>query len=336
MVKIIADSTCDLSKELIEQYDIDLIPLYIHLGEEEYQDGVNVTPEDIYQWSEENKSTPKTAASSIEDVINVLNPYVEAGQEVVFFTISSEMSTEYNVVNMAIDELECEDLVTVIDSRNLSTGIGLLVLEAAEMAQQGKTAKEIESVMEALKPYVRSSFVVDTLKYLHRGGRCSATSALVGGIFKVKPKIVVKDGKMDAGKKYRGSLEHVLSEYTKEMEKQLLSARDNHVFITHSGCDESIVAEIKGYLEGLSRFKQIHVTRAGGVISSHCGPGTLGVLFIEKEKQYGPYDSKFDKNRNGIMEAEEKAAENSYIQRLAEIDKGPDDYDEEDDSGEDF
>ncbi len=336
MVKIIADSTCDLSKELIEQYDIEILPLYIRLGEQEYRDGVNITTQDIFQWCEKNEATPQTSAPSIADVIEVLKPYAEEEQEVVFFTISSQMSTTNNVVRMAVEELECEDYTYVVDSENLSTGIGLLVVEAAKMAKEGKSAKEIASVMEALKPYVRASFVVDTLKYLHRGGRCSATSALVGGIFKVKPKIFVKSGKMEAGKKYRGVMDKVLVEYAKEMEPQLLTARTDAVFITHADCDQDLVNSLKSYLEHLDRFENVYVTEAGGVISSHCGPGTQGILFIEQEKNYGPYDSKFDINHNGIMEAEEKEAENAYIRRLAEIDREADDYEEEEDSREDF
>ena len=210
MVKIITDSTSDLSDALLKKYDIDMMPLYIHMGDREYKDRVDITPEQIYEWSDANNSTPKTAAPSIEDVIKVLEPYVQEEREIVFFTISSDMSTTVNVVQMAVEELDYEEHTYVIDSMNLSTGIGLLVIEAAVMAQEGKSAREIVSTIEALRPYVRASFVVDTLKFLHRGGRCSATSALVGGLLKLKPCIYVKDGKMDAGKKYRGNIDKVI------------------------------------------------------------------------------------------------------------------------------
>ncbi|MFR4319609.1 MAG: DegV family protein, partial [Eubacterium sp.] len=169
-------------------------------------------------------------------------------------------------------------------------GIGHLVVEAAIMARKGMKPKEIVSSIEALKPYVRASFVVDTLTYLHRGGRCSATSALVGGILKIKPRIVVKGGKMDADKKYRGNLDKVIMQYVMDMEEDLKHAKRDRVFITHSGCDEAVVEKVREYLKGLKRFTKIVETRAGGVISSHCGPGTLGVLFIANGDKFGPYD----------------------------------------------
>lgn len=170
--------------------------------------------------------------------------------------------------------------MTVIDSANLSTGIGHLVVEAAIMAGQGKDAKTIAKEIEELKPRVRASFVVDTLTYLYRGGRCNAVAALVGGALKLHPKIVVENGAMDATKKYRGRLDHVILSYTKDMEKELKTAKRERVFITHSGCDKETVDKVREYLESLQHFDEVIETRAGGVISSHCGPGTLGVLFI--------------------------------------------------------
>lgn len=318
MVKIITDSTCDLSDELLERYDIGMLPLYIRMGDDEYKDRVNITPEDIYQWSDENHETPLTAAASIDDCKKVLEPHMRAGDDVVMLTISSDMSTTINVVKIAAEELEYEDHVYVVDSMNLSTGVGLLVIEAAIMAKEGKKPEEIVSVIEALRPYVRASFVVDTLTFLHRGGRCSATAALVGSLLKIKPRIFVKDGKMDAGKKYRGPLDKVILQYVTDMENSIRNARPDRVFITHSGCKNEIVEKVKAYLEGLNIFDEILETRAGGVISSHCGPGTLGVLFIEKEKQFGPYDRLFDANHNGIMEENEKRAERDFIKHLAE------------------
>ena len=192
------------------------------------------------------------------------------------------MSTSGNVMRLAAEELEAADLVTVIDSANLSTGIGLLVIEAAVMAQAGKSAAEITAVIEELKPKVRASFVVDTLTYLARGGRCSSVTALLANTLKLKPRIVVKDGKMDVDKKYRGPLGKVLVKYTKDMEPELLQADPARVFITHSGCDPETVEQVRAYLKSLGIFKDVIETRAGGVISSHCGPGTLGVLFYMK------------------------------------------------------
>lgn len=282
MVKIISDSTCDLSPELLKRYDIDILPLHILLGEKEYEDGRNITPDEIFAWSDEHKTTPKTSAPSLADAIEILRPYVEQQREVICFSISSSMSTSGNVMRLAVDELEAENLVTVIDSANLSTGIGLLVVEAAVMAQAGKSAAEISTVIEALKPQVRASFVVDTLTYLYRGGRCNAAAAMAGSVLRLHPKIVVENGAMDASKKYRGKLKSVIMSYVKDMEENLKNARPDRVFITHSGCDRAVVEEVRTYLQSLGIFQEILETRAGGVVSSHCGPGTLGVLFIAK------------------------------------------------------
>lgn len=278
-VKIISDSTCDLSKELVQRYDIDILPLHILLGDKEYEDGV-ITPDEIFAWSDDNKTTPKTSAPAITEAVELMRPYVEEGRELVCFSISESMSTSGNVMRLAAGELDADELVTVIDSANLSTGIGLLVIEAAIMADKGCSASEIKARMEELKPYVRASFVVDTLTYLYRGGRCSAVAAMAGSVLKLHPRIVVENGAMDAAKKYRGKLSSVIMSYTKDMEEQLKNARPDRVFITHSGCDRQIVDNVREYLESLGIFDEILETRAGGVISSHCGPGTLGVLFI--------------------------------------------------------
>ena len=282
MVKIISDSTCDLSAELAAQYDIDILPLHILLGDEEFEDGKTITPDEIYSWSDEHKTTPKTSAPSLAETIELFRPYVEEGREIVCFSISNSMSTSGNVMRLAAGELEAENRITVIDSANLSTGIGLLVIEAAIMAKNGHSASEIASVMETLKPNVRASFVVDTLTYLYRGGRCNAVAAMAGGVLKLHPKIVVENGAMDATKKYRGKINSVIMSYVKDMETDLKAARPDRVFITHSGCDAATVESVRSYLESLGVFHEILETRAGGVVSSHCGPGTLGVLFIAK------------------------------------------------------
>lgn len=283
MVKIISDSTCDLSPELVAKYDIDILPLHILLGEDEFEDGKTITPEQIFKWADEHKTTPKTSAPSLEKAIELFRPYVEEKREIVCFSISSSMSTSGNVMRLAAEELEASALITVIDSANLSTGIGHLVIEAAIMAKNGKTAAEISAAMEELKPLVRASFIVDTLIYLYRGGRCNAVAAMAGSVLKLHPKIVVENGAMDASKKYRGKLATVILSYVKDMEEALKKARPDRVFITHSGCDTEIVNAVRSYLESLGVFQEILETRAGSVVSSHCGPGTLGVLFIAKE-----------------------------------------------------
>lgn len=287
MVSIVADSTCDLSRELLEKYKVKIIPLHILLGEKEYEDGVDLMPEEIYAWADDNKTTPKTSAPSVETVMQTFQPLLEKGDDIVCFSISESMSTTANVMRLAAGQLEAEDRVNVVDSANLSTGIGLLVLEAAQMAAQGKTAEEIVAEIERLKPLVRASFVVDTLTYLYRGGRCNGLEAMAGSMLKLHPKIVVSEGKMSSSKKYRGKIDKMILAYAKDMEEQLLQARKERVFITHSGCPEETVLMVEQYLQSLSRFDEILITRAGGVISSHCGPGTLGVLFIAGEETKG-------------------------------------------------
>lgn len=283
MVKIISDSTCDLSQELLEKYDVEIAPLHVLLGDKEYEDGKSITPDEIYTWSDANNATPKTSAAGIEQMMTVYRPYLEKGEEIVVFSISGAMSTTNNVMRMAAAESEAEDKIFVIDSENLSTGVGLLVIEAAIMAKEGKTGAEIVAHIDTIKPRVRASFVVDTLTYLHRGGRCSGVAALAGGVLKLHPKIVVENGNMKPAEKLRGKMSKVIMDYVKSMEDDLKNAEKSRVFITHSGgCDE-IISEVHKYLEELNQFDEILVTRAGCVVSSHCGPGTLGVLFIAGE-----------------------------------------------------
>lgn len=282
MIKIVADSTCDLSKDLVEKYDIQIAPLHIVLDEKEYFDGVDITPDEIYAWADENEKTPKTSAVGFEEAEKILAQIKDTDDEMILFTISGKMSTTVNVFRMVAEELEVEDKVCIIDSGNLSTGIALMVLKAAIMVQEGKSRAEIYEAIAAVKNRVRASFVVDTLTYLHRGGRCSSVEALAGGVLKLHPKIVVAEGSMGADKKYRGKMQKVILDYVKDMVEDLKKADKSRVFITHSGCDQAVIDSVHAYLEELYHFDEILVTRAGGVISSHCGPGTLGVLYIEE------------------------------------------------------
>ena len=281
MIKIVSDSTCDLSKELIEKYDIQIVPLHIVLGEKEYLDSVEITPDEIYAWADVNEDTPKTSAIGFEEAMDIVKQVKDTEDEMIIFTISGKMSTTANVFRMVIEELELENKVSVIDSANLSTGIGLMVLKAADMVKEGKSRAEICQEIEEVKRKVQASFVVDSLTYLHRGGRCSSVAALAGGVLKLHPKIVVADGAMTADKKYRGKMDKVILDYVKDMEDILKEANKERVFITHSGCEQEIIDKVYAYLNDMDYFNEILITRAGGVISSHCGPGTLGVLYIE-------------------------------------------------------
>lgn len=282
MIRIIADSTCDLSEELLDKYDISIVPLHIVLGEKEYRDEEEICADEIYQWVNENQEMPKTSAVGLEDAIEVIEPILKNDDEIIIFCISEKMSTTANIFYMAADELDALDRISIVDSENLSTGIGHLVIEAAIMAKGGKQKNEILEEINILKTKVCSSFVVDTLSYLQRSGRCSSISAITGELLNIHPMIVVKNGTMRAEKKYRGKMSKVILNYVKDMDPELRQAKRERVFITHSGCKQEVIDAVYKYLEDLNYFEEILITRAGGVISSHCGPGTLGVLYLKK------------------------------------------------------
>ena len=285
MIRIVADSTCDLSPELVERYNITILPLHVLLGDDEYRDGIDITIDEIYKWADEHKTTPKTSAPSVDDAVNVFRKIIDEGDEVIAFSISSSMSASYEYMQMAAGILKAADKISVIDSANLSTGIGLLVVEAAVMAAEGRRSRdEIVARIEELKPLVRASFVVDTLVYLHRGGRCSGVAAIAGTALKLHPKIMVEDGAMRPDKKYRGKYSNIVLDYVKDMEEQLKTAKKDRVFITHSPIDPAVTQAVRDYLLSLGRFDEVLETNAGGVVSSHCGPGTLGVLFIAEDR----------------------------------------------------
>ena len=280
MVRIIADSTCDLTDELLSQYSI---PLDGDHGEDAYMDRTEITPDRIYAWSDSTRQSPKTSAPNITQIADAIRPFYEQGEEVILMSISESMSSTAANMHAAAQLFDAPERIHVIESANLSTGFGLLAIEAALLAQQGRSAGEILAHVEALKPLVRASFVVDTLTYLERGGRCSSVAALAGSVLRLHPKIVVQEGKMSAAQKYRGSMPRVISAYADDLTPALLKARPDRVFITHSGCDEATIDAVREKLAALNRFGEILVTRAGGVISSHCGPGTLGILFIAQD-----------------------------------------------------
>lgn len=277
-IQLVADSTCDLSPELLEKYHIAVIPLCIVMDDKSYYDKEEISPEEIYKWADTNRTTPKTAAASYERAMETLQPFMDAGDDIIFIGISEQMSTTCNVIRLIKDD-QNYDKLHVIDSMSLSTGIGLQLLYAAELIADGKKAEEVVERVEQRRYRVRASFVVDTLTYLARGGRCSSVTALLGNTLKLKPQIVVERGSMGVYKKFRGKQASVIMKYAKELEEALLHADPSCVFVTHSGCDDAIVNEVVSYLESLDYFGKIYVTTTGGVISSHCGPGTLGVFF---------------------------------------------------------
>lgn len=278
-IVITSDSTTDLSIELRERYNIQVLPLGVTLGEETFFDGFEVTPDDIYAYHDKTGTLPKTCAANVSDCIDFFKKFADEGKTVIHFSLSSEMSSTYNNSRMAAMEFEN---IYVIDSRNLSTGGGLLVVAAAEMAAKGMEAEEIVEEISKLIPCVDASFIIDNLEYLHKGGRCSAVAMLGANLLKLKPCIEVKDGKMGVGKKYRGKFGDVLMTYAEERIGDGSAIDLDRVFVTHAGCDEAIVESVVKKVKELAPFKEVFLTRAGCTISSHCGKDTLGILFIRK------------------------------------------------------
>ena len=281
MAKIIisSDSTCDLSPELIEKYNVSIIPLGITLGDKVYRDGVDITPDDVYAHHDKTDELPKTTAANVGEFIDYFTELTKDGDAVIHFTISSSMSSTYSNACLAADDF---DNVYVVDSQNLSTGGGLQVLAAAEMAQNGMEPADIVAELEKITPCVDASFVIDSLEYLHKGGRCSAVAMLGANLLKLKPCIEVKGGAMGVGKKYRGAYGRVLAEYVDERLQDVDSLVTTRVFVTHAGCDPEVVDAVVEQVKSKGIFKEVLVTRAGCTISSHCGANTLGVLFIRK------------------------------------------------------
>ena len=279
-IKITSDSTCDLSPELIEKYDIGIMPLYVVMGEETKKDGVEATPQDIYSFVEKTDTLPKTSAPSLGDYTDFFSQYTDQGYEVIHFNISSGFSSSHDTACNAAKEVGS---VRAVDTRNLSSGSGLVVLHACEMAQAGAGVDEIVKECTELTDRVEASFVVDSIDYLYKGGRCSSVSALGANLLKLKPCIEVIDGGMNSGKKYRGLINKVIIDYVTD---RLLGRDDidkHRIFITHTNCDKKTVDEVRKKINEISPgFDEILETTAGCTITSHCGPNTLGVLFIRK------------------------------------------------------
>ena len=285
MKKVIlsADSTCDLDDTLKKRYEVNCLPLHIILDDKDYKDGVDVTPDDIYDIYQTRHSLPKTAAPNPIEYIDYFKKWTDEGDEVIHLSLGSGISSSYQNCCIAAQEL---GNIYPIDSCNLSTGIGLLVIEAAERIAKGMTATQIHHEVDELKTRVHASFVIDSLTYLYEGGRCSALSALSANLLNIKPCIEVDNssGKMGVGKKYRGSLPKVLQHYTVDKLNEYTDLKLDRIFITHSGTSPENINLVRRNVEEMADFKEILVTRAGCTISSHCGPNTLGILFISNDR----------------------------------------------------
>ncbi len=281
-IKIMSDSTADLPKELIEKYDIEVLPLSVTLGEKSYKDGVEIKAEDIFKYYNETKGLPKTSAVSVLEYTEAFTPWVEKGYDIIHFTISSTMSACYQNACIAAVEL---GHVWSIDSANLSSGIGLLVVLAAELAAKGENAEAIAKKVAEAKSRVDASFILNQLEFLHKGGRCSGVAALGANLLSLKPCIEVVDGKMKVGKKYRGAYEKCALEYVRDR----LSGKDNIetdiIFLTWAGVDAKLLKEIEKEIKKYQKFHTIVINEAGSTITGHCGPGTFGILYFLKDNK---------------------------------------------------
>ncbi len=279
-IKLISDSTCDLTEDLLKKHDIDIVPLYVNFNEDSYKDLIDLKTEEMYSLVEKHRILPKTAASSPGDFYEIFKKYVEQGYKIIYLGIGSKFSATLQSANLAKNMLETNDIY-LIDSMNLSSGSGLLMLKAAKYRDQGMSAKEIVEEIEATVPKVRSQFVIDTLEYLHKGGRLSALSALMGGMLKIKPIIKVRDGEMVVGKKARGSIRKGIDFLLEEFLESYEDIDNEFVMITHSLAHESS-EYIQQKLNQEVKINNLYDTDAGCVISSHCGKGTIGILYIMK------------------------------------------------------
>ncbi len=276
-----ADSTCDLGDELRQRYEVNYYPFHVILDGNTYGDGVDLVPDQIYEVYRTRKVLPKTAAINTAEYMEYFRQWTDQGYEVIHITLGHGLSATYNNCRLAAEEMPG---VHVIDSCSLSTGSGLLVIEAAERIAAGMPAAQIAREVQDLASHVNASFVIDTLEFLYKGGRCSALQMLGANLLQLKPCIEVNnaDGTMDVGKKYRGSLDKALAQYVGDRLTGRDDLRDERVFITHSGISQERIDLVKREVEKLHSFREVFVTRAGCTISSHCGPNTLGVLFMTK------------------------------------------------------
>ncbi len=281
-VLITADSTCDLPSHIIEQNDIEILPLSVLLGDKSYYDGINVFPEDIYAYVEQSGTLPKTAAVTPAQYYEVFEKAHNDGKAVVHIGLSSAISSSYQNACIAASEF---DDVYCIDSKSLCTAMGLLVLKACDFRAKGFDAKKIYNRVNTLVPKVSTTFVLDNLEYLHKGGRCSGVAKFSANILGIKPSIAVDPatGKMDVAKKYRGKMEVVYKQYINDCLKNVNKIDTSRIVIANSGgISPDILSFAKGVVEGKANFDEVILADAKCTISSHCGPKTLAIFYIRK------------------------------------------------------
>ena len=279
-IKITADSTCDLSPDLIQKFDIGIVPLIVVKESEEYLDGITITPADIFSHVAAGGGLCSTAARGTAVFQNEFAKYADAYDGVVHINISSEFSSSYQNACIAAGDF---DNVRVVDSRNLSTGQGLVVLKACELAQTAENLDELKAELDDFTSRVEASFVLDRLDYMVKGGRCSSVAALGANLLGLKPCIEVKGGKMSVVKKYRGHIEKCLAAYVKDRLEDRNDLDDGTIFITHTQVSQECIDTAISGINHYGHFENIYETTAGCTVSCHCGPGTLGILFVRSK-----------------------------------------------------
>ena len=280
-IKVVVDSTVDLSEELYKKYDFDVLPLNVIFDEKVYEDGVTITRDELYAQVAKTKKLPSTAAPGPQAFEQVFRKWVDQGYDVIYVGIGSTLSTAFQSANIARGMVG-EDHVFLVDSKNLSSASGLLAMKAAKLAKEGKEPKEICAILEKDVPNVVAQFSVETLTYLHKGGRCSGTAKVLGHLLHIRPHILVKDGKLIVYKKPRGTMKVAIDGQIEELKKALPNVQMDNVMITDSGATDEIRNYFVKEVSKLVDPKVIRTTPAGCVIASHCGPGTIGLLFIKE------------------------------------------------------
>lgn len=278
-IKITCDSTCDLSPELYGRYQISVIPMCVALGDRLCRDGVDVEPQELFAYVEQTGKLPSTSAISVGEYADFFRPFVEEGYEVVHINLSAELSSSHQNARLAAREV---GNVFVVDSRSLSTGSGHLVILAAELASAGYDGAYIARALEDMKGHLDVSFVLQTLDYLHKGGRCSGMARFGANMLKLRPEIVMEDGSLHVGKLYRGSMEKSILDYVRGRLANDKEVDYDRIFVTHSGVPREIVDRVITLVKELRPFEEVVETVAGSTISCHCGPNCLGVLFFRK------------------------------------------------------
>lgn len=279
-IKITCDSTCDLNPELYERYHISVIPLCVSMGDRLCRDGVDVKPKELFAYVEETGKLPTTSAISVGEYEEFFRPFVQDGCEIVHINLSSELSSSHQNARIAAQGI---GNIHIVDSRSLSTGSGHLVILAAELASAGYDGAYIAKALDEMKENLDVSFVVQTLDYLHKGGRCSGLARFGANVLKLRPEIIMENGRLYVGKLYRGSMEKTILDYVRGRLEKAKAIKYGRIFVTHSGVPREIVEKVVALVKELCPFEEVIVTLAGSTISCHCGPNCLGVLFFQNK-----------------------------------------------------